>query len=239
MNAPTHIDANKELRGYINSEKAATLPRFFKTGKGEYGEGDKFLGIVVPNIRKVAKQFKDLDLEGVKSLLHSEWHEERMLALLILVERFSKYPNERKNIFDFYLSSTRYINNWDLVDLSASDILGRYIYLHRELTPTIMDLSRSKRLFDRRISVISTFYFIKKGEAEPALYVISELLSDQQDLIQKASGWMLREIWSRVDQAIVESFIKIYHSQIPRTTLRYATEKFPDAKRRQFLRGEF
>lgn len=228
----------RDLRQYINPEKAAFLPRFFKTGPGEYGEGDKFLGIVVPDTRKVAQKYTDITLEDIDVLLHSQWHEERLLALLILVKKFSKSSDkEQREIYNYYLKNTAWINNWDLVDLSAEYIVGHYIFHHQDQLPTLTKLAGSSRLWDRRIAIISTYYFIIRGDPAPTLNIVSKLLTDPHDLIQKANGWMLRETAKRIDDQLIEKYIIDNYSKIPRTTLRYAIERFPEKRRKALLKG--
>ncbi|MDR0591460.1 MAG: DNA alkylation repair protein [Candidatus Nomurabacteria bacterium] len=235
----------QELRGHINHEKAEFLPYFFKTGPGQYGEGDRFLGVVVPDIRKTARAFQGIPLEEVVELLRSQWHEERMCALLILADKYKQATNndngheDERRIFDLYLSNTEYINNWDLVDLTAPDIVGRYVYEHPAEQKTLFKLAKSVHLFERRISVISTFWFVKLGEPEPTLTIVESLLGDKEDLMHKATGWMLREVYKRVDEGVVEQFLRTHYARLPRTALRYAIEKMPEPKRQAFLRGEF
>ncbi len=197
------------LESFVDSEKAAFFPRFFKTGAGQYGEGDIFLGIAVPDCRRIARQFHDLSLADIDQLLESAHHEERLIGLLILVLQYPKANDSgRTNIFDFYLSHTNRINNWDLVDLSARDIVGRHIYDHPSLTPTLDRLAGSSLLWDKRIAVIATFYFIQQSDPEPTLHIVEKLLPDTHDLIQKANGWMLREVGKRVDRSLLMDFLK-------------------------------
>lgn len=228
----------KELRGLADSRRAKVLQGFFKTGKGEYGEGDKFLGIAVTLQRKVAKSFKDLPLQDTKKLLQSKIHEERLVALLVLVsqyEKASKEDNEKhkKNIFDFYLKNKKKINNWDLVDLSAPNIIGNFLLDKKR--DILFKLARSKNLWDRRIAVLSTFTFIKNKEYKDIFKISKILLNDEHDLIHKACGWMLREVGKNMGLAKEEQFLKKYYQKMPRTMLRYAIEKFPEKKRQQYL----
>jgi len=219
-----------------NDEIARHHQRFFKTGKGEYGEGDRFLGIRVPVLRKLAGQQKDMSLETASRLLASEFHEERLLSLLILVSLFNTGTQKEKNaVYRVYLENTRFINNWDLVDSSAQHIVGAYL-LTRNRKP-IYRLARSKLLWERRISILSTFYFIKRNEFDDTLNLSEKLLHDHADLIHKAVGWMLREIGNR-NQAIEENFLKTHYQDMPRTMLRYAIEKFEKKKRMAYLKGE-
>lgn len=234
MSSLKHI--RHDLRQYINPQKAAFLPRFFKTGPGEYGEGDKFLGVVVPDTRKVARKYAAIEFDDIDKLLHSQWHEERLLALLILKEKFSKSNEpQQRNIYDYYLKNTARINNWDLVDLSAAGIVGNYIFHHKDQLQTLDKLASSKLLWDRRIAILSTHYFILQDDPVPTLDIVSQLLPDSHDLIQKANGWMLREIYKRIDDQLIEKFIIDNYSKIPRTTLRYAIERFPEEKRKVLL----
>lgn len=226
----------KDLNKLKNPEKAKLLQRFFKTGKGQYGEGDIFLGIMVPESRKVATKFKDLSLKEVEELLHSTIHEERFIALSILVIQFEASPENRKEIFNFYLANTKWINNWDLIDLTAPKIVGRYILENGRNNPFIegklVDLANSNDLWEKRISILSTFYFIKNKRFAESLEIAKMLLNDKHDLIHKAVGWMLREIGKR-DLKAEEKFLNKYYKTMPRTMLRYSIEKF-DADRKRF-----
>ena len=221
----------KDLHKLANPEKAKLLQRFFKTGRGEYGEGDVFLGIIVPNQRKIAGKYKFLNLKDIQYLLNSKFHEERMVALFILVEQYKKGDELlRKKIFDFYLNNTKKINNWDLVDLSAVKIIGHYLYGKDK--SVIYKFIKSKNIWERRIAVMATLYFINQKQYKDALQVCENLLHDNHDLIHKATGWMLREIGKRnMDEE--EECLKKYYKIMPRMMLRYAIEKF-DIKKRQF-----
>jgi 3-methyladenine DNA glycosylase AlkD len=223
----------KDLQKYANSEKAKLLSRFFKTGKGEYGEGDVFIGVVVPQQRLVAKKYKTADLKTVEQLLHSKIHEHRLTALLILTYQLKKADEiKRKQFFDFYLKNTQYINNWDLVDLSCRDIIGEYL-LDKD-RKIIYQLARSKNLWERRIAIISTFAFIRKNQLQDTLRVSKILLNDKHDLIHKAVGWALRELGKK-DEKLLEEFLNKNIKSMPRTMLRYAIEKFSEDKRRKYL----
>lgn len=214
---------------------ATQSQRFFKTGKGEYGEGDQFLGIRVPVLREQAKTFQDTPLNEVQKLLESSFHEERLCALLILVRKFAKgSPDKQARIYTLYLNNTQHINNWDLVDLSAYHIVGPYLE-DKDRRP-LRDLAQSDSLWERRIAIISTFHFIRNNQFDDTLAIAKQLLNDPEDLIHKAVGWMLREIGKR-DLAIEEAFLKDHYQQMPRTMLRYAIEKFPEPKRKQYLKG--
>lgn len=224
------------LRGYATPERAKVSQRFFKTGPGQYGEGDVFLGLTAPDARKVAKTYKDLSFEDILDLLHSKFHEERLVALLILVNRFNKGDEEaRRYIFELYLSNTAYINNWDLVDLSAGYIVGGF--LEDKNKDILYTLACSASLWERRIAMLATFEYIKKGESEVALKVAKILLNDTHDLIHKAVGWMLREVGKRCSQVVEEEFLRDCYKQMPRTMLRYAIERFPEELRKKYLEG--
>jgi len=229
------LDAlRKDVELLSNPEKADVLRRFFKTGPGQYGEGDVFLGIVVPASRKIAKKYVDLALQEVLILLKSKIHEERLIALFILITRFEKGdPLTKGEIFRLYLEHTAFINNWDLVDLSAEKIVGAY--LEGKSKEILYELAQSKSLWDRRISIISTFYFIKKGNYEDTFNIADILLKDKEDLIHKATGWMLREVGKRCSEEVEETFLRKHLREMPRTMLRYAIERFSPEKRHQYL----
>jgi 3-methyladenine DNA glycosylase AlkD len=226
----------KRLRAHAMPENVAILQRFFKTGPGEYGEGDRFIGVKVPGIRTVCRECRGVRMSEVRPLLRSPIHEERMLALLILVDAFARgTPDAQRRIYDFYLDHTRYINNWDLVDLSAAPIVGRWLR-DRSKAP-LTRLARSKSLWERRIAIIATHDGIRMREFDETFRVADLLLSDPQDLIHKAVGWMLREVGNR-DGAAERRFLASRYTTMPRTMLRYAIEKFPQAERIKYLRGE-
>ncbi|MBE9544061.1 MAG: DNA alkylation repair protein [Proteobacteria bacterium] len=228
-------DVQRRLKKLGNPEHAAISQRFFKTGPGEYGEGDIFIGIRVPVLRKLVKEFKDLATREVEILLRSPIHEERLLAILLLVYIFNKGEDEvKKDIYDLYLKSTEFINNWDLVDVSAEHIVGAY--LKDKNRALLYRLAGSKDLWERRISIMATFHFVKHREFSETIKICSMLLSDRHDLIHKACGWMLREIGKR-DLKTEETFLKEHYRKMPRTMLRYAIEKFPENKRQRYLRG--
>ncbi|MEI7918190.1 MAG: DNA alkylation repair protein [Candidatus Saccharibacteria bacterium] len=240
MTELTKIQA--EITANANPEKAVILQRFFKTGAGQYGEGDKFLGLVVPICRKISKKYyKDLSLNSIEQLLHSPWHEERQIALFMLVLQFDKADaDKQKHIFDLFLNNTRYINNWDLVDCNTPRVVGRYIYEHQQLLPTLDKLADSNSLWERRIAILSTMYFtVIGGDPTPTLRIVKKLLTDNHDLIQKANGWMLREVGKRIDETILIDFLRQNYDHMPRTTLRYAIEKFKPAVRTKYLAGNF
>lgn len=224
----------RELNKLKNPAKAKILAGFFKSGKGEYGEGDEFLGITVPLQRKVAKKFLDLKFSEIQKLLNSKIHEHRLVALLILVEKYKKGDStEKGNVVKMYLKNTKKINNWDLVDLSAHYILGDYL-LDKD-RKILHKLARSKNLWEKRIAIISTFAFIRAREFEDTLKISEILLKDNHDLIHKAVGWMLREVGKR-NQKVEEKFLLSYYSDMSRTTLRYAIERFPEQKRQFYLK---
>jgi 3-methyladenine DNA glycosylase AlkD len=225
----------KRLKQLANRETAEVFQRFFKTGPGEYGEGDVFIGVRVPDLRKLAKEFQDTAFEDVKSLLGSEIHEERLLALLILVRKYLK-GNEtiKERIYRLYLENTKFINSWDLVDVTAHHIVGDYLMDKNK--DSLYRLAKSKDLWERRIAMLSTFHFIKNERYEETLQIAKILLNDEEDLIHKAVGWMLREVGKR-DMNIEEIFLKKHYKKMPRTMLRYAIEKFPETKRQNYLKG--
>lgn len=226
----------QDLKKYIRLDKKNILARFFKTGPGQYGEGDKFLGVMVPQIRLVSKKYINISWPDILELQKSPWHEERLCALLIMVSQYQGGNNQhRKMIYQHYLKSVKYINNWDLIDLTADRIVGQYL-LDKDIS-ILLKLAKSKNLWDRRIAILSTFAFIKKGSHQPTFRVAEALLNDDQDLIQKAVGWMLREVGKRCGQQVEEQFLNKYYQQMPRTMLRYAIERFPERLRLQYLKG--
>lgn len=226
----------KELQELADEKQAEILQRFFKTGKGEYGEGDIFLGIRVPVQREVAKKYSGLSLPKIQELLKSEIHEYRLTGLIILSNKYKESKEEEKaNIFNFYLKNTKNINNWDLVDVTAPGIVGHFLFDKKK--NTLYDLARSEDLWERRIAIVSTFDFIKKQEFQDTLALSEILLDDKHDLIHKAVGWMLREVGKK-DEAILEEFLKQHYKVMPRTMLRYAIEKFEEGKRKAYLKGE-
>ena len=229
-------EIQKKLKGLGKKEKAKKHQRFFKTGPGEYGEGDVFIGVTVPELRKLAKEYKTIGINEIKQLLKSEIHEERLLSLFLLIHRYSKGDEpEKKRIYELYLKNTKFINNWDLVDSSAGHIVGAFLF-DKSKKP-LYDLVKSNNLWERRISIISTFYFIKRNQFSDTLKISKILLSDKEDLIHKAVGWMLREIGKR-NMSIEEDFLKKHYKNMPRTMLRYAIEKFPESKRQRYLKGK-
>ena len=233
------VSIDKVLRKFACKEKAKILQGFFKNGKGQYGEGDVFWGVSVPDIRKVARNcWKNTEIDFLEKLLASSVHEKRLLALLILVEKYNhtNYNGGRKVFFNFYLKNSKSVNNWDLVDLSAPKIVGDYLLCKKD-RKVLVRLAKSENLWERRIGIIATFAFIRNGEFDDTLKISRILLSDSHDLIHKAVGWMLREVGKR-DLKVEENFLKIYYKDMPRTMLRYAIEKFDEDKRKRYLKGE-
>ncbi|MFA6064602.1 MAG: DNA alkylation repair protein [archaeon] len=233
-------EIRKELSSLANPTQAKHLMGFFKTGKGEYGEGDIFYGIKVPVTRSIAKKYaQELNLKEVEALLHSKIHEERLCALLVLIQKYENKKAteiEKKEIFDFYLSNTKYINNWDLVDLSSHEIVGEYLFNHPKESHLLEKLAKSSLLWERRIAMVCCYHSIyRKSFAEP-IKVAELLLNDKEDLMHKAVGWMLREIGKR-DLTVEENFLQKHYKTMPRTMLRYAIEKFPEEKRKSYLKG--
>lgn len=228
----------KDLRVHANAEKARAHARFFKTGKGEYGEGDKFLGIVVPEVRSVAKKYAmDVDMATVEKLLSSPWHEERMVGLLMLVGRYERAIDgeRRKSVYDFYISHTQGVNNWDLVDLSVYKIAGDYIYRNQGEFKTLRKWTTSKNVWERRMAIVAMYTFIRHEQLEPVFDIATKLLSDSHDLIHKAVGWMLREAGKK-DKALLSAYLEEHATTMSRTTLRYAIEKYSPKERARYLK---
>lgn len=222
------------MRRYADKRQAKALQRFFKTGPGEYAEGDIFIGVKVPDVRKVARQYRDIGYNTICSLLKSGVHEERLLALLILISRYRREDQAgREKIYRLYLSHTKYINNWDLVDVTAKHIVGAFL-MDKDKGP-VFALARSGSLWERRIAVLAAFHFIGRGRCDDALKIAAILLSDRHDLIHKAVGWMLREVGKR-DITLEEEFLARHIKDMPRTMLRYAIERFPEPKRKAYLK---
>ncbi len=226
-------DIRNELRKLADPDVAKKSQHFFKTGKGDYGEGDEFLGIRVPELRKHVKQCTVITVGDISRLLKSKYHEERLFALLLFVQKFSKgTPREKTTIYKAYFRNMAYVNNWDLVDSSAFQIAGAYLE-NKDRGP-LYDLAKSGILWERRIAIMSTFHFIRKHDYDDTLKISEILLDDKEDLIHKAVGWMLREVGNR-DQAVEEEFLKKHYRKMPRTMLRYAIEKFQVKRRQQYL----
>jgi 3-methyladenine DNA glycosylase AlkD len=229
-------DIHAEVRRLADPEKAKILQRFFKTGPGQYGEGDIFAGITVPVIRKLVSKYRDIPLGDTVKLLQSPVHEERLLTLFILVEKCRRGDDAtRKRIYNFYRKNIRYINNWDLVDLSAEHIVGAYLD-GTDRVP-LYRLARSKSLWKRRIAILATFHDIKRGIPDHTLALADVLLSDRHDLIHKAVGWMLREVGKRCSPDTLREFLRTRYHNMPRTMLRYAIERFPAEERAAYLAG--
>jgi len=225
----------RKLRAHANPDSVAILQRFFKTGPGQYGEGDRFIGVKLPGVRTVCRECRGAPLAEVLKLLRSRIHEERTLALLMLVDAFKAGDDQvRRRIYDLYLANTRFINNWDLVDCSARQIVGGW--LRGRGTAPLTRLARSKSLWERRIAMIATFDGVSRGEFDETFRVADLLLHDDHDLIHKAVGWLLREVGKR-DGAAERAFLKGRYKTMPRTMLRYAIERFPEGERRRYLKG--
>ena len=228
-------EINQNLLSLADPDIAEHSLRFFRTAPGEYGFGDRFLGIRVPVIRQQVKRYQTASLTTSSRLLKSDYHEIRLFALLLLVLQFSKADEKRQDkIYDIYLANTRYINNWDLVDSSAHKIVGAY--LEDKDRAILQSLSQSSSLWERRIAIIATFHFIRINQFDDTLKIAEQLLHDQEDLIHKAVGWMLREIGKR-EKSIEISFLKKHYKTMPRTMLRYSIEKFSREERNNFLYG--
>jgi 3-methyladenine DNA glycosylase AlkD len=237
LNSKDFSQLKNELQKLGDANRAKRLAGFFKTRPGEYGEGDTFLGVNVPSLRILARKYKELSISEIDQLLASPIHEERMVSLLLLIHKYSKsHPNGKKELVEYYLRNAGRVNNWDLVDLSAPQILGEYL-LKRKDRKVLFELSKSKNLWERRISIISTLTFVKDNQYEDALKISLNLLNDKHDLIHKAVGWMLREVGNR-NLSKEESFLEIHYQVMPRTMLRYAIEKFPERRRRDYLEGK-
>ena len=227
----------KELRTLATEEKAKASSWFFKTEEGQYGYGDKFLGVTVPEQRKIAKKFFDLTLVDIEKLLESDIHEERLTALFILVGKYEKADEElKKLVFEFYLSHMTRINNWDLVDSSAHKIVGDYIK-DKKIT-LLLSLAKSDAIWNRRIAIVSTFVFLAEKNSKPTYAIADILLADREDLIQKALGWLLREAGKQVSEEELKKYLTKNHTKMGRTTLRYAIEKFDEATRKKYLQGK-
>jgi len=235
--APATLKAIRDaVRALVDEEQAKNLQRFFKTGPGEYGEGDRFLGLRMPQIRALVKQLGVIPVSIIKSLLKSPWHEERMLALLLMVYRYKKSDESgREELYHLYLNSSDRINNWDLVDVTAKDVIGAWLY-PRSRKP-LYELAKSDSLWERRISILSAFHFIAKNDFDDALKLAKLLVHDEHDLMHKAVGWMLREIGKR-DRKREEEFLLKHYRTMPRTMLRYAIEHFPEKQRQAYLKGK-
>ena len=234
-----HNQILEALQFLSSPEKKEFLPYFFKTGKGEYAEGDQFIGVVVPDSRKLVKEYwQKATLDDVQEILKSEFHEMRLVALLILVTKFEKTKDEKekKTLVDFYLKNTKYINNWDLVDLSCYKLLGRYCFENQK-DDILRELSNSDNMWEKRIAIVATMHHIKKGKSfDFTQELVLNNLNHPHDLMHKANGWLLREIGNK-DEEVLLGFLKIHYQNMPRTTLRYAVEKLDEDLRQDFLKG--
>ena len=229
----SHAAIRRRLNAAASPARASVSASFFKTGPGEYGEGDRFLGVNVPTLRKLSSEFGQLSLRTLATLLSSRWHEERLLSLLILVRQYQRGEEAHRDVIHrFYLRNTRFINSWDLVDSSAEHIVGPHLRPAQRVL--LVRLATSTDLWERRIAMLATFHYIKAGEYKDALRIASILLDDPHDLIHKAVGWMLREIGNR-DRRVEEAFLRKHAARMPRTMLRYAVERFPESLRRRYL----
>lgn len=231
---PTLTQLKKDMKKLAHPAQGELLQSFFKTGKGEYGEGDVFLGIKVPVQRKMVRKYRDLPRKDVLSLLQSKIHEHRLTAVLILIDQFKRADEKNRKVIYFqYLKNAKKVNNWDLVDLSAPNIVGTYLL--EKPRSILYKLALSKNLWEKRIAVLATFMFIRNNDFTDALKIAGVFLNDKHDLIHKAVGWMLREVGKR-NQKVEERFLKKYCKNMPRTMLRYAIEKFSETKRKEYLR---
>ncbi|MEN8252066.1 MAG: DNA alkylation repair protein [Patescibacteria group bacterium] len=231
----------KDLRQYASPERKKTNEWFFKTGKGEYGEHDKFLGVSNPDIRRVAKKNKDCGLKTLEKLLASKYNDERLFALIVLVEQFRKKnatKETKKEIYNVFVKNLKHVNNWNLVDISTPHIAGEYIADNKSERKTLDVLVNSDFHWHRRVCILSTWAFIKREDFSYTLKYAKKLLGDKEDLMHKAVGWMLREVWKK-DSDICEKFLRENYDDLPRTTLRYAIERMEEKKRKRFLRAEF
>ncbi|CAC9428996.1 probable DNA alkylation repair enzyme [uncultured Gammaproteobacteria bacterium] len=234
MNAKIII---KKLKSFATPERKKTNEWFFKTGKGEYSEHDKFIGIRTPQIRQVAKQyFKSLTFNEINELINHPIHEVRHCGLIILVNQYQ--IDNQDAVFNYYIDNIHAVNNWDLVDTTAPQIVGDYLYQHQEKLPLLFNYLHSSDLWERRIAIVATWTFIKHDEFAPTLKIAKLLLGDKHDLIHKAIGWMLREVYKK-DVNICKNFLRENYTQLPRTTLRYAIERMPESERLRYLKKEF
>ena len=230
------MKASEEIRALANKERANHSKKFFKTGKGEYGYGDIFLGVRVPKIRLIAKKNIDISITDMKTLIKSKYHEERLLGLIILVNKYSKSKDEkdRDQLYKIYVSSFKYVNNWDLVDVTCAHVIGKHL-LNKDRS-ILYTWAKSNDLWTKRIAIVSTHCFIRKNDLQETFKIAKILLNDEHDLIHKAVGWMLREAGKK-DMEKEEIFLKKHYKTMPRTMLRYAIERFPEPKRQKYLKG--
>lgn len=235
----TAKDLQLALEKHASANDAVFLQRFFKTGKGQYGEDDVFIGVRVPQTRQVCRDFKDLPLSQIQKLFDSPVHEHRLAAVILLANKFPKADEqERRDIYDLYLKNVykNRINNWDIVDVSADRVVGAY--LENRDKKILLELAKSDQLWQKRVAMLSTFYYIKKGDPGPALDVIDIILHDPHDLIQKATGWMLREIGKQVDETVLTDFLNKHAHDMPRTTLRYAIERLSSTQKTHYMKAK-
>ena len=227
----------KELSVFADKHHATHSQKFFKTAPGEYGEGDVFIGVRVPQIRTIARQYKNSSVSIIRTLIISSIHEERMLALILMVNQYKKADNQKqKELYNLYLAHTAHINNWDLVDISAPHIIGEYVFTHKNEEKTLKHLAKSNKLWERRIAMIACFYYIRQNAFDFPLMIAEGLLYDTHDLMHKAVGWMLREIGKR-DEALLEKFLQTHnYASLPRTLLRYAIERLSHKKRKSYMK---
>ena len=230
------MKASEEIRALANKERANHSKKFFKTGKGEYGYGDIFLGVRVPKIRLIAKKNIDISITDMKTLIKSKYHEERLLGLIILVNKYSKSKDEkdRDQLYNIYVSSFKYVNNWDLVDVTCAHVIGKHLL--NKGRSILYTWAKSNDLWTKRIAIVSTHCFIRKNDLQETFKIAKILLNDEHDLIHKAVGWMLREAGKK-DMEKEEIFLKKHYKTMPRTMLRYAIERFPEPKRQKYLKG--
>jgi 3-methyladenine DNA glycosylase AlkD len=234
---PGFSELRRALRKASSPARARSSARFFKTGLGQYGQGDVFIGVAVPEIRKLSRRLRNLSLSEIKKLLSSKIHEERLCALMLLVRAYAEADEAgKKKIYSFYIRRFESINNWDLVDGSAEFIVGDWL-LSKKDRSVLIRWAKSKHLWTRRIAILSTFAFIKAGEYKDAFRIAEMLLNDKEDLMHKAVGWMLREVGKRVSEEKLRSFLKKNAAWMPRTALRYAIEKFSEAERKRWLKA--
>ncbi len=225
----------KDIKKISNKKKADLLSRYFKTGEGEYGFGDIFIGITVPQSRTLATKYKDMEFLELTDLLKSKIHEERLIALLILVYKFQNMPMEQRRIYEFYIKNTKFVNNWDLVDVSSDKIVGGYLI--DKPKDILLKLANSKNIWERRIAMVATYHFIRNNEFKETLRIAEALLSDEEDLIQKAVGWMLKEVGNK-DKDVEIKFLNKFYKKMGRTALRYSLEKFPKTIAQKYLEGK-
>lgn len=230
------IDVIQEVKRHASKKRADVLSRFFKTGPGQYGEGDIFLGLTVPVSRDIAKKYTSLPLEEIQKLLADDIHEVRLIGLLILVEKYEKAKDkdEKLKIAQFYMMNRSQVNNWDLVDLSAPKILGEFVFEYPSQKRMLDAFVSSRILWEKRIAIVATYAFIRRGKFDETVRIAELLMSDKHDLIHKAVGWMLREVGKR-DERVLEDFLKKHHKKMPRTMLRYALERLSNEKKKKYM----